>query len=300
MDKKKQQLEDRCFDLERQTNCQDELNETNVEEATLKYADKVAKSEILVKKAFEEKSVKCFSIDTKICKNISAFSNTLTQFVRTENKIFNPKLFAEKLITFYNPGARVETGNDELSDELINHGFELEDFYQVGKQLTNLINEIPVFHYTCGSFKPNEIDTKALIKPRKERQKRVDFTNGQTTRPKDYDEAKDGDDDVVTEEIEHLLKEIEKKIENSKDGKVDFYEAIVDKDCLTSSVTRIFHSAFMIKEGMLYIEEKNGFNYVRPVTDDETSNVTELPRRQQVLRFNKATFDSWRTQRGDY
>ena len=211
-----QELEDKCFNLERETNCQDDLNEENVEETTLNYAAKVAESEILINQALENKSVKCFNIDTKICKNISGFSNALTQFVRTENKIFNPKLFAEKLITFYNPGVRVEN-NDELSEEIINRGFQLEDFYQLGKQLTNLMNEVPVLHFTCGSFTP-EIDQKALAKPRKERQKRLDFTSEKSVKPKDYEEGRQGDEDVVTEEIEHLLKDIDKKAKRTKEG----------------------------------------------------------------------------------
>lgn len=300
----KEQLEDQCFDLERETNVQDiqdDLNEENVEETTLNYATKVAKSEVLVQKALEDKSVKCFNIDTKICHNISAFSKTLTQFIRTENKIFNPKLFAEKLITLYNPAVRVDANNDsnETNDEIAERGLELEDFYQLGKQLPNLINQLPIFHFTYGSFVP-QIDVKALVKERKQRTKRNDFNTEETVKPKDYDESKEKEDDVVTEEIEHLLKKIQKKVKNSRRDQIDFYDAIIDKDCLTSSVTNIFHSAFMVKEGMLRIEAKDGKNLVRAVTEEEASNVNEMPRKQQVLRFNKTTFDNWRKIRGDY
>lgn len=220
--------------------------------------------------------------------------------MRTENKIFNPKLFAEKLVTYYNPGARVENNNDQQDsdDEIVNRGFDLEDLCQLGKQLSNIISELPAFNFAYGSFKP-EINEKALAKEKKDRKKRTDFTTGTTTKPQDYEQAKGKDDDVVVEEIEHLHKEIAKKTEQSSDGYVDFYEAIIDKDCLTSSVTNIFHSAFMVKEGMLQIESKNGRNIVRPVNEEEAGNVTELPRRQQVLRFNKTKFDRWRAEHGD-
>lgn len=219
--------------------------------------------------------------------------------MRTENKIFNPKLFAEKLVTFYNPGARVENNNEpDDQDEIVNRGFDLEDLCQLGKQLSSIINECPTFNFTFGSFKP-EINEKALVKVKKDRKKRTDFTTETTTKPQDYDETKGKDDDVVVEEIEHLLKEIGKKATQSSDGYVDFYDAIIDKDCLTSSVTNIFHSAFMVKEGMLQIELKGAKNVVRPVNDEESNNVTELPRKQQVLRFNKAKFDRWRAERGD-
>ena len=69
--RKRQQLEEQFFNLERKTAVPDELNEENVEEATLNYANNVAQSEKLVEKALIEKSVKCFSIDSKICQNIS-------------------------------------------------------------------------------------------------------------------------------------------------------------------------------------------------------------------------------------
>lgn len=295
----KQELEDRYFDLERATNVQDDLNEENVEETTLNYATKVQQSEEMVEKALEKKSVKCFNIDTKVCYNISTFSKTLTQFIRTENKIFNPKLFAEKLITFYNPAARVdlnesgEFNNDEV------RGLELEDFYQIGKQLPNIVNEVPIFHFTYASFEP-QVDTKALVKERKKRTKQTDFTTEQTTKPKDYDESKEGEDDVVTEEIDHLLEQVRKKVKASRKPQIDFYDAFVDKDCLTSTVTNIFHSAFMVKEGMIHVEAKNGTNLVRPVTDEEATKATDLPRRQQVFRFNKKMFDEWRKSRDDY
>jgi len=302
MKNKKQDLEDQCFDLERETNIQDELNEENVETTTLNYATKVDKSEVLVRKALDNKSVKCFNIDTKICQNISSFSKTLTQFIRTENKIFNPKLFAEKMITFHNPDARVDPNqdsNESIEDEVENRrGLELEDFYQLGKQLPNLINEMPIFHFTYGSFTP-QIDQKALAKERKKPIKRNVFSTEETVKPRDYDEAKDKDDDIVTEEIEHLFENIKKKMKAKRKDRIDFYDAIIDKDCLTSSVTNIFHSAFMIKEGILCIESKDGKNVVRPTTDDESKNLTELPRRQQVLRFNKALYDIWRKEKGD-
>lgn len=222
--------------------------------------------------------------------------------MRTEGKIFNPKLFAEKLITKYAPGVQVENNNesDEASEEAAqSSGLDLEDLRQLGKQLTNITKELPVFNYTFGSFKP-EINEKALVKVRKERKKRTDFTTAEVTKPDDYDKAKEKEDDVVIEEIEHLLRDIDKKVKRMSEGRVDFYDAIIDKDCLTSSVTNIFHSAFMVKEGMLAIENSAGKNMVRPVSEEETANVGELPRRQQVLRFNKAKFDLWRSQHGDY
>lgn len=73
--RKKQALEDKFFNLERKTGgCLDDLNEENVEEATLNYASNVARSERLVEKALVEKSVKCFNIDSRICGNIASFS----------------------------------------------------------------------------------------------------------------------------------------------------------------------------------------------------------------------------------
>lgn len=311
---KKEELESEYFDLEKDTNVQDDLNEENVEETTLNYATKVAKSEELVKKAYVNKSVKCFNIDTKICQNISSFSKTLTQFVRTENKIFNAKLFAEKLITFYNPAARVEEDPSEDEDDEINQsqsrrkrkrttrssqGLELEDFQQIGKQLSNLINDLPIFNFAYGSFTP-EVDQKSLAKERKQRTKRTDFSSGETVKPKDYDEIAKDDNDAMTKEIDLLHKDIEKKCKNSKNGEIEFYDAVIDPDCLTSSVTNIFHSAFMVKEGMLNVEFKDGKNLVRSVTEEESKNVTELGRKQQVLRFNKQKYDNWRKLHGHY
>lgn len=310
---RKAELESEYFDLEKDTNVKDDLNEENVEEATLNYATKVAKSEELIKKAYDNKSVKCFNIDTKICQNISSFSKTLTQFVRTENKIFNAKLFAEKLITFYNPAVRVEEEPSEDEEEEIDASqsrrkrkktkksqcLELEDFHQIGKRLSNLINELPVFNFAYGSFTP-EVDQKSLVKERKQRIKRTDFSSGETVKPKDYDELNKDDNDAMTKEIDLLLKDIEKKAKESGKGEIEFYNGIIDPDCLTSSVTKIFHSAFMVKEGMLNVEYKDGKNVVRPVSEKESKNLTEMGRRQQVLRFNKKKFDNWRRLHGEY
>lgn len=197
-----------------------------------------------------------------------------------------------------NNNNETDENSEEASQESAHRGFDLEDLCQLGKQLANITNELPILHFTYGSFKP-EINEKALVKVRKERKKRTDFETTNAVKPQDYDKAKEKDDDVVIEEIEHLLKEIEKKTTQTSDRHVDFYDAIIDKDCLTSSVTNIFHSAFMVKEGMLAVEKKNNKNVVRVVPEEEEANVGEMPRRQQVLRFNKAKYDRWRSDHGD-
>lgn len=56
----------------------------------------------------------------------------------------------------------------------------------------------------------------------------------------------------------------------------------------------------MIKEGMIKINFKDGKNLVSPVDENEAGNLTDLGRRQQVLRFNKTKFDNLRRMHGDY
>ena len=69
--KRQQQLEDQFYNLEKRTACANELNEDNVEETTLNYANSVKRSERLAEKALIEKSVKCFNIDARVCKNVA-------------------------------------------------------------------------------------------------------------------------------------------------------------------------------------------------------------------------------------
>lgn len=73
--KRHEELEAQFLNLEKSTkNCVDQLNEENVEETTLNYATNVKRSERLAEKALIEKSVKCFNVDTVICRNIANFS----------------------------------------------------------------------------------------------------------------------------------------------------------------------------------------------------------------------------------
>lgn len=94
--RKRQALEDQFYNLEAKMNCLDELNEENVEEATLNYANNVARSEKLVEKALVEKSIKSFNIDSRICQNIASFSLVHSNRL---NSHCDPLIFATPCLT---------------------------------------------------------------------------------------------------------------------------------------------------------------------------------------------------------
>ena len=85
---------------------------------------------------------------------------------------------------------------------------------------------------------------------------------------------------------------------------VPYFEAVIDPDSFTQSVENIFHSSFLIKEGLIslkYIVTKENFKI--PVIESLTPEESKSPKQmknssiQSILSFSIYDWKKWTSKR---
>jgi len=192
-------------------------------------------------------------LDAKCILTNSAISLRLVKKLQTDSKQFDSLEFAEKLLTALNPFQRIDRSQDE--DEDNDTGIDRNDWIEFGRKFCRFHKLVPTFHFIHGSFDSSSIEAQPKqTRPRAQRQKPI-LSN--VTEATQIDPKSKVNDETTPEEVELILATV-KRLEEKNNCALPYVPVIVNPKSISETVENIFHSAFLVKDGM-----------VRIVTDDE-------------------------------
>lgn len=132
------------------------------------------------------------------------------------------------------------------------------------------------------TFMNGPIKNEPKQKKEREKKKRTKLTQENAEKPEEIKK----DDDTKEEETTKKVKQLFKSLKDKKDSTPTLRDSIIDEKSFTKTIENIFHLGFLVKEGRIGLEKKDGdLNCVLKEDEEET-----VLSKQSVLKID---LDKW-------
>jgi hypothetical protein len=228
-------------------------------------------------------------IDAKCILTNSAISLQLVKRLQTDSKKFDSIEFAEKLMTALNPFHRIDRNDDESDNHL---DISANDWIEFGRKYCRFHKVLPTFQFIHGSFDSTQDEVQPKqTKPRVRSQKPI-LSN--VTEATQIDPKSKADDESTPQEVEHILSTI-KRLEEKNKCSLPYIPIIVNPKSMSQTVENIFHSTFLVKDGIARIveDEEDGGPTLQTITDSQNNVLNEDKGIQSVFSFTMNDWKHW-------
>lgn len=200
--------------------------------------------------------------DAQFLVETSTASSKVTDLWEVNSKIFDVGTFADLLTSKYpRASSKGSCANWEL----------------IGSSYGHRMNTAPNYEFMLGSFQPHP----PVTKPKKERSRKArDIINPTKVTPTQLDTAEaiaKAEKDHTSIEVEKLYNQLVEWTNANLEGEgLPYLKWVLDKASFTKTIENIFHTMFLIKEGVISIEaktnEKGVLRFVVFATEPEETN----------------------------
>ncbi|XP_038070924.1 non-structural maintenance of chromosomes element 4 homolog A-like [Patiria miniata] len=209
--------------------------------------DTLDRADTLFTQVTKSKCPREAALDSHLMVLVSSLGNERAQKLHTDFHTFDPKEFAEKLVSFM--GDR-RIPNEE--GERRNVPFPKEGWSKLGQAAKACFRRAPAFHFMLGSFERGEAPAKTR-KQSAARQKEKD--TGPAVVPKQVQSMGKSHQEVTTEEVErmlgilHQVTNFDAQEETQEIEPVSLFEFVINPHSFSQTVENIFHLSFLVKDG---------------------------------------------------
>lgn len=163
-----------------------------------------------------------------------------------EGTAFDPTTFAEHLLSFMGLN-RLEDGNDEQENRGAADGYLPQDaWHRVARRAESCFRTAPSFHYMMGSFHAEPPPPKQRI----ERQRKAPSKEAKRIMPTQLKKIEDSDQEATEKEVERILGYLKSYHQYDPTSPISFYEFVIDPKSFSRTVENIFHTSFLIRDGL--------------------------------------------------
>ncbi|XP_028844425.1 non-structural maintenance of chromosomes element 4 homolog A [Denticeps clupeoides] len=204
--------------------------------------------------------------------------------LQAEGSLFDPAAYAEHLLSFM--GFNRLEDEDDNDEELT--GFLPSDSWQrLAKRASGCFRTAPSFHYMLGSF----LSEPPQPKQRVERQRKAPSNEANRIMPLQLKKMEESHQEATEKEVERILGYLQGYFEKDPTLPISYYEFVIDATSFSRTVENIFHTSFLIRDGLarIYLNEEK-IPCIAPV-DGEGDAAMSASRQQCVISISPK---SWR------
>ena len=238
------------------------------------------------------------ALDAQFLVLVSNLGSEQAQHLQTGIITFEPRTFAEKLITFM--GGRCVT--DETDEEGNQQDVRLEslDWKKVGKIAAHSLRRTAAIEFMHGPLSMAAPEKKV----RKVKEKKTGEKPGAAAKvtPEQLVKVDNNNEEATTKEVQRVYEALMRVTEpdgGDEDDEeikpVSYFEFVTNPHSFSQTVENIFHLSFLINKGNAAIElDDNGSPIVypaEPFSEKEDYGDQDTRRKQVVMPF---TMDDWR------
>ncbi|XP_077093039.1 non-structural maintenance of chromosomes element 4 homolog A [Siphateles boraxobius] len=205
--------------------------------------------------------------------------------LHAEGSAFDPSAFAEHLLSFM--------GLNRLEDESGQDG-NLEGYLPQGawEKLANrsesCFKTAPSFHYMLGSFLAEPPPPRQRV----ERQRKLPSKEAKRIMPTQLKKMEESHQEATEKEVERILGCLQRYFADDSGEPISYYEFVIDPNSFSRTVENIFHTSFLIRDGLVRMFLDNDeLPCIAPVEEGEIEPGGASIRHQCVISINQ---ESWR------
>ncbi|XP_015253731.1 non-structural maintenance of chromosomes element 4 homolog A [Cyprinodon tularosa] len=190
----------------------------------------------------------------------------------SEGCAFDPTAFAEHLLSFMGLNRlEEEEENDELQNGGGVDGFLPKDaWHRLARRTECCFKTAPTFHYMMGSFYAEPPPPKQ----KSDRQRKASSKEVKRIMPTQLKKMEESHQEATEKEVERILGYLKGYFEDDP-SPMSYYEFVIDPNSFSRTVENIFHTSFLIRDGLarLYLDDDK-LPCIEPVEEEAgaTSN----------------------------
>nr|XP_019943550.1 PREDICTED: non-structural maintenance of chromosomes element 4 homolog A-like [Paralichthys olivaceus]XP_019943558.1 PREDICTED: non-structural maintenance of chromosomes element 4 homolog A-like [Paralichthys olivaceus] len=198
-----------------------------------------------------------------------------------EGTAFDPTAFAENLLSFMGLN-RLEDGEDEQNGGTV-EGYLPQDAWQrVARRAECCFRTAPSFHYMMGSFHAEPPPPKQKIM-RQSKATTKDTTRIMPTQLKKIDKSHE---EATEEEVERILGYLKGYYKDDPTSPISFYEFVIDPNSFSRTVENIFHTSFLIRDGLAQMHLHDKMPCIAPVEEEEAEAGGSVSPKQCIISIS--------------
>ncbi|KAM9477543.1 non-structural maintenance of chromosomes element 4 homolog A [Clarias gariepinus] len=204
--------------------------------------------------------------------------------LHAEGSAFDPSAFAEHLLSFMGLNRLEEEDGDATLD-----GYMPSDAWQrLSKRANHCFKTAPSFHYMFGSFLAEPPPPRQRV----ERQRKAPSKEAKRIMPTQLRKMEESHQEATGKEVERIFGCLQGYFADDPQSPILYYEFVVDPTSFSRTVENIFHTSFLIRDGIARIYlNSDGLPCIAPVEEGELEPGGASTRHQCVISISPA---SWR------
>lgn len=205
--------------------------------------------------------------------------------LHAEGSAFDPSAFAEHLLSFMGLN-RLEEADDDQNGHL--NGYLPQDAWQkLAKRSEVCFRTAPSFHYMLGSFLAEPPPPRQRV----ERQRKAPSKEAKRIMPTQLKKMDESHQEATEKEVERILACLQKYFADDPEEPISYYEFVIDPNSFSRTVENIFHTSFLIRDGLARINlDKEGLPCIAPVEEGEMGTGGAAPRHQCVISISQSSW----------
>ncbi|XP_029377294.1 non-structural maintenance of chromosomes element 4 homolog A [Echeneis naucrates] len=198
----------------------------------------------------------------------------------SEGAAFDPTAFAEHLLSFMGLN-RLEDGDDEQNGV---DGYLPQDaWHRLARRADWCFRTAPSFHYMMGSFHAEPPPPKQRI----ERQRKAPSKEAKRIMPTQLRKMEESHQEATEKEVERILGYLRGYYGDEPTSPISYYEFVIDPNSFSRTVENIFHTSFLIRDGLARIYlDKAKLPCIEPVEEGEVEAGGPSSRKQCIISIS--------------
>ncbi|XP_077370218.1 non-structural maintenance of chromosomes element 4 homolog A [Festucalex cinctus] len=203
-------------------------------------------------------------LDSKFVAVATDLNNERASQMRDEDSAFDVTAFTQHLLSFMGLN-RLESGGDEQCRDEIDGYLPDDAFQRLAQRAEQCFSwTAPTFHYMLGSFHAEPPPPKQKT----ERQKRPSSKDAKRIMPTHLKKIEETEQEATEKEVERILACLKGYHQDDPSSAIPYYEFVIDPDSFSRTVENIFHTSFLVRDGLAGISlDQDKLPVIAPVEE---------------------------------
>ncbi|KAM9804223.1 non-structural maintenance of chromosomes element 4 homolog A [Neosynchiropus ocellatus] len=223
------------------------------------------------------------AMDTQLLVVASELGKEKAIHLIADGSTFDTSTFSEHLLTLMGLNRLENAEEEDARGEDAADGYLPSDAWtRVARRAERCFSRTPTFHYMMGSFHADPPAPKQRI----ERQRKAPSKETKRIMPTQLKKMEESHQEATEKEVERILGYLKSYFQEDPTTPISYYEFVINPNSFSLTVENIFHTSFLIRDGLARIYlDKDKLPCIAPVEDGDGKEAGT--RRQSITSISQ-------------